>query len=189
MRSCTGALMNTFLLYDMALGFLFRTPDDDNDDTQEEAQLRRDKLAGACFAAVGLDQKCGVISIYGGYLQALLKSKTDRIFSILSKKRAVRRLNRVGVKSSEQTDADPHPHATVITEVLSFTCTILEDHLLGKGLGPDVELAIAGQLHDDCCYKTTKVSVMSNLSLSLSHYYVYCYYYFLSSTHTPLPVC
>ncbi len=141
------------------LGFLFRTPDDD--DTQEEAQLRRDKLAGACFAAVGFGQKRGVISIYGGYLQALLKSQTDNIFSILLKKRAVRRLNRVGVKSSEQTGADPHPHATAITEVLSFTCTILEDHLFGEGLGSDVELAIAGQLHDDCCSKTTQVSVTS----------------------------
>ncbi len=135
----------------------FRTPYDD--DTQEEAQLRRDKLSGACFAAVGFGQKRGVISIYGGYLQALLKSQTDNSFSILSKRRAVRRLNRVGVKSPEKTGADPHPHATAITEVLSFTCTILEDHLLGEGLGPDVELTIAGQLHDDCCSKATQVSV------------------------------
>ncbi len=133
--------------------------DDGGDDTQEEAQLRHDQLSGACFAAVGFGQKRGVISIYGGYLQALLKSQTDKSFSVLSKQRAVRRLNRVGVKSSEKSGADPHPHATAITEVLSFTCTVLDSHLLGEGLGSDVELAIAGPIHDDCCDKTTQVSV------------------------------
>ncbi len=144
-----------------------------DDDTQEEAQLRRDKVAGACFAAVGFGQKRGVISIYGGYLQALLKSQTDKSFSVLSKKRAVRRLNRVGVKSSEKTGADPHPHATATTEVLSFTCTVLDNHLLGEGLGSDVELAIAEQLHDDCCNKVTQVSVNSL-------YYHYTTYIFIS---------
>ncbi len=157
----------------------------DDDDTQEEAQLRRDKLAGVCFAAVGFGQKRGVISIYGGYLQAVLKSQTDKSFSVLSKNRAVRRLNRVGVKSSEKTDADPHPHATAITEVLSFTCTVLDNHLLGKGLGSDVELAIAEQLHDDCCNKATQVSVNSLCYFIIQPTFIFC-----SVLHTaPNPFC